>query len=51
MFTRRVVKGFKLFDEGPKKKKKEGEKKHNRKCAGVYFLDCEVKAFSMQSTM
>lgn len=49
MFTRRVVKGFKLFDEGPEKKRKRG-KNHNRKCAGVYFLDCEVKAFSIQST-
>lgn len=50
MFTRRVIKAFKLFDEGPDKKER-GEKKHNRKCAGVYFLDCEVKAFSIQRTM
>lgn len=36
-FTRRVVKGFKLFDEGPEKKK-EGEKKTQREvCRGLFF--------------
>lgn len=37
MFTRRVVKGFKLFDEGPEKKRKRGKKNTTGSVQGFIF--------------
>lgn len=52
MFTRRVTRELKkcLTRAQNNKKKTWGKKKKNR-VDGIYFLECVVKAFSMQRTM
>lgn len=41
---------FRLFNRG-REQKSEGKKKRGGRLAGIYFLECDVKAFSMQRTM